>query len=383
MPNSKEHFVNKVKFSGVINGKIIEGTPNFSSPEPFRGVTFGPAREVEIFSEPLKLEIKELEQDIFPAKKVLLSETYEYEKGGFFTNKPIKRNVTATVFGSSPEVVADMVSKDVEGFNVYPSETSKAVEEVDGENAIVIKKTFVYVPIKEGFLKIPDLKYEWYNVDYQQNQETVLLGREIGVSKNPDETGSSQDIVLEKIPSSPMVVNKNPTSVSNVEVINDDKGFINVLGNKYEESKFYRLISIIILFGLMIFYAFKDRLKIKKVRFTKKKKDEGLNEFYRAVSLNDAKLTATSLIAFADKIMPADAPHNLEKVGLLFGGNASLMEEIKKLNQVLYFENNNDWNGANLAILIKKFLKIAKLKSDAKKEKDNKKDDNLPSLYLK
>ena len=182
------------------------------------------------------------------------------------------------------------------------------------------------------------------------------------------------------------------TSVSDAADSGSGNDIISIFGIEILQKTLVQIVSVILLLSFLIAAHLRGG-QVKNAGRTRRKspknkttghasKSNALDAFYNAARLGNAKDAEANLIKFADEVDVEGAPHNLAKVGMLFGGNHDLMTEIELLNRELYSGDNGTWNGSRLITLVRKFYKIVELKTNAKHEKEAKKDESLPSLYM-
>jgi len=234
-------------------------------------------------------------------------------------------------------------------------------------------------------------------------QSLPVLGHRTPISNNNGGQGITlvNNIASQLTAASVANTNNNQTIISPAaggSALSDadtDTGhdIINVFGIEILQKTLVQIVSVVLLLSFLIAAHLcggrKDNVNRGQRKTLKTKtsgrghaKNDALDAFYNAARAGNAKDAEAFLIKFADDVDAAGAPHNLAKVGMLFGGNHDLMTEIELLNRELYSGDNGTWNGSRLIMLVKKFYKIVELKTNAKHEKEAKKDESLPSLYM-
>ena len=437
------YVVDPVRFIGEVNGPVIEGRPNFYAADPFLGVKFAPPHNVTIYSEMISLPVKAVPKNTFPAKQVVVQEKYE-ETAKPKVNDSVKRNIVIYAIGGSLDVEPVIESRENSvSYTVYPSAISKRQIKYRGEDTVEITTSFVYVFNREGQVDIPPIVFNWFNAEngmiesehfekrtfYVAPDDSANTAKNAAVFHQTAMTNQAPTAVAAQTPS--VIANRLPVPANNnsnqsgITLVNniaaqlsaasvnnqtgtvaavpatsgsavadgsDESEIINVFGIEILQKTLVQIIGIFLLLTILIAThlgsvqtgksgrGFRKTAKRKSVR--NGFRNGALDDFYNAARVGNAKEAEACLIRFADDIDADGAPHNLAKVGMLFGGNHDLMAEIELLNRELYSGNNGTWNGSRLIMLIKKFYKIVELKTNAKREKEAKKDESLPSLYM-
>lgn len=337
---------------------------------------FSPTR-IHLKANPTVLNVKPLStkkniETWLAAENVTLKEEYDYPQTNYVAGDTFVRNITLKASGMVAELLPKLAFSNTDTFNVYVNKPKLKNTLVNGQIIATATYKITYLLTKAANTEIPSIKLPWYNIDTKTNMLETLPAKSLTISAN----------------------NKNqPTPTTKLE--------INVEPHAKSQSLTTKILYI---FGLSIF-IFLLTIIISKIKARARTKNPWANTLLRKLARNsalqEASLRAEStqqvtskpgfrrqailkackendpisarlaLLAFARQEWPELKILNLTKIPI---DNIEFQQEMVNLTAAIYGKDqNNSWNGKNLAQIFTK-LKINPPKNKYKKI--------LPPMYL-
>ena len=172
--------VGKITIPAIHANGRIDNNPNnilfINSGQPF-----------SVQSQPISLNIKEIPPQVdptkwLPANNVVVSENWSNTSNQVSVGDPITRTITISATGVDASVIPELIFDKVESVNIYPEKSQKNTN--TQANQPVGSKTFkvVYIPNKDGEVKFPAIKINWWNLNTDKESQIVIPEKSFNVT---------------------------------------------------------------------------------------------------------------------------------------------------------------------------------------------------------
>ncbi len=272
-----------------------------------------------------------------PAKKVVLTETYDKANEELNLGSTLVRRVTMQADGLPAQLLPSLSFNSTDKFNTYPEkpELNNSMQAKELIGRADIKITYIFNAV--DLIKIPALNVTWFNTDTGNEEVSSLPARVININNvngnHKHKTKKLSKPIFEK----PKELNLNEPAISKAE-------------------KFYKLafwtLSGFILFFTVIFILWRVT-NLKLARWQSMRSID--KELYKACKNNSPKEVQTILLRFANLQWPEDKFINLEQLAKIVH-DKEFKEELEILSEVLYGKGKkNKWQGMSLWLSFKAF----------------------------
>src|SRR3990167_8924698 len=309
-------------------------------------VDFIPER-IQVKGQIVKLSIMPAPKDLksfLPARKIELSEEFEPKDNTFKEGQTITRIVTIKGIGVPSTLLPNLKFKQ-KNLEVYPAPPiltdSQSDQGITGKS--VIKLT--YLLENKGKYTIPAINIPWFNTKTHQAENASLPEHTLTVLADAVQQNAGKDPIF----SPKSIASKNPNDAISLWMLSTIFLSLTVL---YLVLKPWIKLSPL---------TQKFKLTNKELSFNKTKRN--LNKACRQQNPHAA---AQHLLSWASLHWPKENIINLQQISE-HCKNSQLAEEIAKLTQYLYGQNNNyKWSGLALWQAFSKFLQEKPAKSQEK-----------------
>ncbi|WP_207891819.1 BatD family protein [Thiogranum longum] len=318
----------------------------------FGGMAGDPGKRFRVRSEALTLEVKPRPASYtgkfwLPSQALTLQDSWQDPSPEFHVGEPVTRTVTLKAKGleSSQLPVIDFPS--VQGVRVYP-EQPVSENLTDGDWIFgVSKQTVAYVPSTAGKITLPAVRIDWWDTAKHQQRSAQLPAREIAVL--PAAGGTST-------PQSP------PASDTTPDTAVHDTGSALPAGIQgwWKQWMGYRnilLAAVAVLVLLVVIVWWRNQRHFTRNHGSAVAGAQGRQQHPRtrsrelraalkaACEANNPHVAAKALLEWAALEWPEQPPRNL---GALAQRLASGSEEVRRLDNILYGDGAEAWQGEAL-----------------------------------
>ncbi|MCP5276428.1 MAG: protein BatD [Burkholderiales bacterium] len=369
----------------VLNAQIPDNT---SRHDPFFDRFFSDTRPVRLRGEAITLDVRprpSQSKSIYwlPAEAVELHETWQPEDNQINFGDPVTRTLTIKALGVTGEQLPDLKLTDPEGFKLYPDRAQSSTQNL--QNTLQGEKTLrlAYIPTQPGKHTLPAFTLRWWDTVTDSEQVATLPERTLevlpaaGQQQNPaaafedftaesDETGRQH--IAPGLPKNPLLTDRTANTIT-TSALNHSGWFWASL-----------LFATLWLITLRLWWNNK-RHRVFQVSDGKKiSSQESENSrkarkhFLTACKDNNPQQARHFLLKWAACHWPDSPPKGLEELSSRLNDPAT-SAALTQLDRVLYQDDQENWDGRELAKLVSEFSKH-KLGAEGGKSKKP-----LPDLY--
>ena len=312
-----------------------------------------------ITSEAITIDVKAApdsfkDKNWLPAEQVYVEEKWSGDVKAMKVGEPLTRTLTILANGSTVAQLPELhIAPTDNQLKTYPDQ-AVLKEKKDPQGHIAFREQKVaYIPSHAGSYTLPAIEIPWFNTQTQTME----------IARIPEKTVTA-------IGSAPALVQSPPTqALTPVPVLaNTPEPVI-----KMVENKFWMWVSMVLAFGWLatILFVFKNKQQKpleQAVDHKTVKLKETIKSLKKACAENDALAAKNALLAWG-KIKFNST--NLSAIAL--HTEARLRDEIHFLNQHLYAETSQQWQGKKLFQFF--------TENNAREKVAKKSDDKLEPLY--
>ncbi|MDR4515115.1 BatD family protein [Nitrosomonas sp.] len=372
----------------VLNAQIPDET---NRRDPFFDRFFSNTRPVRLRGDIITLNVKprpDQSQSSYwlPAEAVELHETWQPEDSKINIGEPVTRSITIKALGVTGEQLPELKLADPEGFKLYPdraqSNTQSQSGTVQGEKTLRL----AYMPTQPGKHILPAFTLHWWDTVTDSEQVATLPERAVEVhpaagqqqdaaTKSPDvgygSDRSTQQSAAEQTGSQLFPADRT-SSLTGSSTAGDSGWFWVAL-----------LFATLWLITLGLFWRMyrMQRMPLQPDGTEKLSFEEPENarqarkRFFAACQDNNPQQARHFLLKWAACHWSDSPPRGLDELALRLNDPA-IDATLTQLDRVLYQDNQESWNGRELAKLITELPK-----KTARASKDNRDGSALPELY--
>lgn len=359
---SGKYLTPQITFDGFYVKNSNFGFPNINDDFAMFGVNFrnifGQNVPVKLKTDTKEINVQPIPSDFkgrfwLPLSDLRLSATWSAKKG-FKVGEAVNRTITLTATGVAENMLPPINFKDAAGIKQYPEKPEATEKVINGKIVTEAKINNVYIPTQSGNITVPAIEVEWFNVNTNKVEKTIISEEEIIVLPNSE---------LENIADTqhePSYPNTNLEEQKIEKKENTPTQSFNLLTKNNLQFFIYGFVGVCVL--LLVLFLFSSKKKTHKYR------DAVIKEIKR----HDYKQAKESLLAWANaKFYPANIK-NFNDINQLLQNDA-FEEQLSLFNRFLYSTNEEYFDVAKFVEIFKKVDKIQR--------KGTKKDEVLPNLY--
>ncbi len=311
-------------------------------------------------SKAIKLDVKPIPssfkgQNWLPAKNMTLTDSFSEQLPEFKVAEPVTRTLTLSADGVTVGQLPEFLKfrKSIEKLKQYTDQPKLDEHNTYQGLSSVREEKIAIIPSKAGEYTLPAIEIPWWNTETNERAIIKLPARTIKVAPAP--------VQKQSLPAQTSV----PVPVPNTRQQFDYKGY----------NKYYERLSFIFAFGWIVtLIAWWWTIKANRIKVSSQEKEEKeankrtlLKKLKTACHNDNAQETKQALLAWA----------KLNSLGEISQHCAEPLQiEIQRLNQFLYGNTGEKWQGSNL-------WKAFKANQPRKvKKKSSNGDDGLEPLYL-
>ncbi|MCF6236847.1 MAG: BatD family protein [Gammaproteobacteria bacterium] len=343
--NSGELIIPAIEF----NGQIIDG-----SRQPQRRNIFDPfgrqqTRPVRLKSEAVRMTVlPQPDQSTawIPARKLTLLEQWSPKTPEFRVGEPVTRTIQIQAEGLSASLLPEITLPAVDGIKIYPDQPVTENKTDGSWMTGTRQEKIAMIPTTAGSLTLPEINITWWNTQTKKAQVATLPARNIEVLPALTNGQTEQPVTL--TPPSSLL---DPTANTN----------FSSQPPKIDQFPWYWLtlfFGIAWLVTLVAWWKAKHSTQIS----TPAQVVNGINNsslrsvkkaLKTACNNNDSRQARTALLNWANIVWPTTQWTGLNSIAQQFN-NPSLQSAITELDQNLYSNDADTWNGKILWDLISK-----------------------------
>ncbi|MBE6444937.1 MAG: protein BatD [Alphaproteobacteria bacterium] len=286
-----------------------------------------------------------------PAENVKLYAEFVSQPPRFKVGDAVSRNIYLQATGVIDSQLPDITFSATPNLKQYPEKPQFEAKLQNGKIIATKKITNVYIPTKAGELILPEISVDWFNTKTKTMETATLPEMKVLVAENPN-----------------MQKNNNQPSA----IAKQENNFIESQNNQppkpvIPETSVWKMN--ILAFGLGIIICL---IIIKLVSLARSIKSGYSKQVISAAKNRDFRTLRDAILAWAQNKWPDKKIISLQDVDEIVE-NKEFRCELDKLSEVLYSQNEKEWNEF---LFIKTFKKINK-----KHRKIGKYNEPLPKLY--
>lgn len=338
---------------GDLFDRFLQGTPFANDPffrqnDFFGGTPFGnPGEPVRARSRDLTLQVAPRPagysgQHWLPAEAVVLEDSWSRSPPRFRVGEPVTRTITLQAKGLEASQIPPLELPQADGFRLYADQPVNETR-TDGNGVYGIsRRTFTYVPRREGRLTIPEYRLQWWNTLSGSQDQTLLPQWQVDVLPG---SGPSQP---QQAPlATPAGQGGQQPSTRVTE--GAEPGFL---------ARHWPWLLALVLAAMLLAWVLVRRRSARpaegdrpeapaeeKPAPPRRALARARSELRSACEGNDARAAAGALLALAEALWPEDPPRNLEALARRLpeaGG------QIRELERALYAPVDLHWDGGPL-----------------------------------
>lgn len=171
----------------IVSGKIDFGEElKPPSEDAFKNVVFSKeTKEVKTCTNPFEMNVLALPKNppgLFPATKVDILSGVLPDRPSVTAGTPIKRSVVLLATGTLPGYLPDFPMTEIKNVKFYAGRLENSMSSKDQNIVAALRRTFVYIPEKDGTLLLPEIKVPWLNTETKEIETAVLPAQTIEVT---------------------------------------------------------------------------------------------------------------------------------------------------------------------------------------------------------
>ncbi len=301
--------------------------------DPFQ--TRGEVRSV--YSPPLKIQVTGIDPAFngnywLPAASLKLSEEWQEDMDGLVAGEPVTRTIRLVADGLTAAQLPTLIQGQVDGLKQYPDQAVLDDQRSDSGIIGVRQEKVALIPTAGGKYILPEITVPWWNIESGRQEIARIPSRTITVA----ETMQSQPLVSKESVLPQAVqdeVSQQPRAVQ-------------------QASSFWVWLSVLLACGWLanaIFWKWRQQRdsqsdqSLEPPRISLRHASHRLQQACQQNRANDAR---EALLNWARALPVSTEFHNLHQVSAYFG--APLKSQIEIMNNSLYGESTQSWQGAQL-----------------------------------
>lgn len=322
-------------------------------------------RTQRIRSKAIELNVKAAPENFtashwLPAQQVLLQQQWSGNLNTVKVGEPLTRTLTLIAKGVTvsqlPEILdtaQNLTNTNQDELKTYPDQPVLK-EQPKGDGVISLREEKIaYIPSSTGTYQIPETRIPWWNTETGKMEVAVLPAQTLTAVGPAQQNASSQ------IPPPASSPERTPSSLPLAAETQMLKAEASI-----QTEPFWMWFSLFLGLGWLatVFYFMKNRQADNEPDELDRSKIFDLSTLQQACRENDAQTAKDALIEWGRENF------NVSSLGALVKlCPEPLKEEINRLNQHLYSQNTEAWQGGD--ILLKQFkLSIKQLKTKEPRE---------------
>jgi len=339
-------------------------------------ISYGPfsinePKRLLLSTKAFKLNVKSIPEQFqgttwLPAKNIALTEKWSDDSRVWEAGNPVTRTIAVQATGLRADQIPDLKIDKVDGMNVYV-DPPKRSNNIQGDSLTgVLEQQITYIPNTSSSFTIPPIKLQWWDTRKNIATSTQLNAMTIQIKGKNTNTGSPSHSQTIKAISNTTPHQAPDTSASekqtNAEIVS--------LPFYYSIWFWVAMLSFLIWFITIILLRIK-KPTTKQAKFNPLKNDDiklsyshpefSDANFKKACKNGDAASAKQLLLSWAKKIW-SDEVLNLEKLSQIINDH-SFSIIINDLEQAVYANHGNVWNGQDLLSSYEKLKKQHKFKT--------------------
>jgi len=278
-------------------------------------------------------------QDWLPASEVQLIEEWSDDIQNIKTGDPVTRTITIAARGLTAVQMPELEFDEIDGLKQYPD---KPVTEdrPDTSGITGIKQIKVaLIPTSAGSYTLPEIKLQWWNTRTNKS-ETAVIPQKVLTA----EGSASNNIIT--TPEQPVIAATQETRPS----VTEDSA---ALSPPAENDPYWKWLALAFALAWLSTLLLLFRRPATASSSSKKKTETASISAKAATSAvekhaakNDAEKTRTALIEWAKAAYEDKHINNLSQLSERCSSQLGLA--VRQLNQALYSQQHQAWNGSDL-----------------------------------
>ncbi len=261
--------------------------------------------------------------------------------------------ITISAKGLQETLFPQLHFPNVNGVKIYPEKPQLSMQVSKGYIETTATINNVYIPNKTGTITIPEIEIEWFNLNTQKMEKSIIPQKIITVQKNPN-------IISEPINENHNVIDTLPKEDNKKSDIKKE----NVNSNTSKINNYYVYLYYFIGFVLFILLLFVyNKLNSKHIY---------RNNVIKSLKRHDYRRSRELLIEWAKYKFDDKSIKNINDISK-YANDEEFTLQLSFLNKMIYSDTKEFFNYRNF---IEIFKKIDKIKYS---NKENKKP--IPLLY--
>ncbi|SEN47880.1 BatD family protein [Nitrosomonas marina] len=372
--------------AAVLNAQIPETS---NRQDPFFDRFFSSTRPVRLRGEAITLDVRPRPDQSkspywLPAEAVELHETWQPDNSQISMGEPVTRNISIKALGVTGEQLPELKLTDPEGFKLYPdraqSNTQNQSGTVQGEKTLRL----AYMPTQPGKYTLPAFTLHWWDTATDSEQVAKLPERTVEVLPA---AGQQQDAAtnMPDVGYGPDRSARQSTEQAGGQLFPADRTGRFTGSPTVGDSGWFWLALLfatlwLITLGLFWRVHRMQRMPLQPNGAEKSPFEELENarqarkRFLAACQSNNPQQARHLLLKWAACHWPDSPPRGLDELSSRLNDPA-IDATLTQLDRVLYQNNQENWDGQELAKL------ITELPKTVHASKDDRGGSALPELY--
>ena len=314
-----------------------------------------------ITSEAINLAIKPAPADFtdkqwLPSEHVHLEEKWSGDIKEMKVGEPLTRTITLLAKGTTVAQLPELHNGKIDNqLKAYPDQPMLKEKKTSNGLMAFREEKIAFIPSKAGEYTLPAVKIPWFNTQTQKMEMASIPAIKITATGS----ATSQDIVSDNT-LTPLQLNteKNPKTKPEIQTV---------------ENPFWKWLSLFLMLGWLftLFFLFKKQKPKQEKRPSDNKQlklKEVVKQLKKACSENKALSAKDALLAWGEISFNS---HNLSAIASHC--DDALQDQIGLLNQSLYANQTNQWEGNDLFVAFKS--------KNISKKIDRNNNDELEPIY--
>ncbi len=336
--NSGELIIPPLEF----NGQIIDGNRQSQRRNVFDPFGRQATRSVRLKSEAIRMSVlpqPDQSATWIPARKLTLLEKWSPDTPEFRVGEPVTRTIQIQATGLSASLIPEITLPALDGMKLYPDQPATE----NKNDGIWITGTrqekIAMIPTVSGSMVLPEINITWWNTQTKKAQTATLPARNIEVLPAITNGQTEQPVTLTQ-----------PTA-------NTD---LSAQPPKTDQFPWHWLtlaFGIAWLVTLVAWWKAKHSIQTPAPTQTNSMNNSSLRSVKKALKTacnnNDNRQARIALLNWANIVWPESKWTGLSSIAPQFD-QPSLQSAITELDQSLYSNDTDAWNGKNLWNLISK-----------------------------
>ena len=313
----------------------------------------GPSKPFSIKGKTLDVEVLPVPKAFsgavwLPAEDLKIKDSWTTRPPMLKVGEPVTRQLTLQAKGLAGSQIPDISIPKPQNMKIYPDK-AKSETATDGNTVYGIQRINIsYIPDKSGTVTIPEIKVDWWDVKNKQQKTFVLPGWNLNIAPDPTRAIETNIMPNEFLPAPLSITEETKPAVTVDDNVNEV--------NKVWAWTLFIIAPLLLLLAILL-YKFRKYLggKGEQHVFQQKKTQREItalrSALLQACHNNDKQQAAHSLLKYAQAYWHNDS---LQNFGMIIEKlkKESDIKTVKDLEQSLYSQESEDWNGMALGKLI-------------------------------